>query len=113
MHYESDSESDADADKREKSIVDASRRPARSKPTVEEVRAYCREIGSSVDPQRFFDYYESQKWKKSNGLPVADWKACVRTWNQKPKKTGFDYENQRQRSPEEYNALERQLLRRT
>lgn len=84
-----------------------------TKPTVEEVRAYCREIGSSVDPQRFFDYYESQKWKKSNGLPVADWKACVRTWNQKSKKKGFDYENQRQYSPDEYNALERQLLRRT
>ena len=116
MHYESDSESDADADKREKSIVDASRRPARSKPTVEEVREYCKSRGNRVDPQQFWSYYESQKWKKKNGLPLTDWKAGVRYWEttmKKEAKKGFDYENQRQYSLEEYNALERQLLRRT
>lgn len=116
MHYESDSESDADADKREKSIVDASRRPAHSNPTVEEVREYCKSRGNRVDPQQFWSYYESQKWKKKNGLPLTDWKAGVRYWEtteKKAAKKGFDYENQRQYSPEDYKALERQLLRRT
>ena len=61
----------------------------KSPPTLEEVRAYIKERGSDVDAEHFFDYYASQKWKKANGQPVSDWKACVRTWerNQRPGKT--------------------------
>lgn len=57
-------------------------------PTIEEVRAYCLERGNNVDPERFVDYYGSQKWKKANGQPVADWKACVRTWEKNQSKVG-------------------------
>lgn len=53
-----------------------------SPPTVEDVKAYCMERKNSVDAERFVDYYSSQKWKKANGLPVSDWKACVRTWEE-------------------------------
>lgn len=91
-------------------------KPTFTKPTVEEVRAYCLKIGSDVDPQRFWDYYESQKWKKANGQKVADWKACVRTWNQreKPKKkTGFDYSNQRPYTADDFKRIEQAALRRT
>lgn len=49
-------------------------------PTVDEVRAYCQERKNNVDPQHFVDYYQSQRWKKSNGQPLTDWKAGVRTW---------------------------------
>lgn len=61
-----------------------------NKPTVEEVAAYCRERGNSIDAQAFVDYYQSQKWKKANGQPLVDWKAGVRQWerseyNKKPK----------------------------
>lgn len=49
-------------------------------PTREDVQAYCKERGNHVDAERFVDYYASQKWKKANGQPVSDWKACVRTW---------------------------------
>lgn len=51
-----------------------------SPPTIEEVQAYCLERGNNVDPERFIDYYASQKWKKANGRPLEDWKAAVRTW---------------------------------
>ncbi len=55
-------------------------------PTLDEVTAYCKERNNSVDPQNFIDYYASQEWKKANGRPVSDWKACVRTWEKnKPK----------------------------
>lgn len=52
-------------------------------PTLEEVQAYCKERKNNVDAERFVDYYASQKWKKANGQPVADWKACIRTWEKR------------------------------
>lgn len=50
-----------------------------SKPTVEEVAAYCQERNNNVDPQRFWDFYEAKGWKIGKS-PMKDWKACVRTW---------------------------------
>lgn len=50
-----------------------------SKPTVEEVAAYCKERNNNVDPQRFWDFYEAKGWKIGKS-PMKDWKACVRTW---------------------------------
>lgn len=52
------------------------------KPTVEEIRAYCEERGNKVDAQRFFDFYESKGWLVGRS-PMKDWKACVRTWEQR------------------------------
>lgn len=49
------------------------------KPTVEEVRAYCRERNNNVDAERFVDYYEANGWKVGKN-PMKDWKATVRTW---------------------------------
>lgn len=54
-------------------------------PTLEEVADYCKERGNGIDPQAFIDYYASQKWKKANGQPLYDWKAGVRTWENKRK----------------------------
>ena len=51
-------------------------------PTVEEVREYCRERGNNVNPERFIDFYASKGWKVGN-QPMKDWKACVRTWEQR------------------------------
>lgn len=53
-----------------------------SPPTVEEVSAYCRERNNGVDPQRFVDFYESKGWRVGQN-PMKDWKACVRTWEQR------------------------------
>ncbi len=63
-------------------------------PSVDEVDAYCKERSNGINAQDFVDYYASQKWKKANGRPVADWKACVRQWeskrrDQEPKKKGL------------------------
>ena len=54
-------------------------------PTLQEVTNYCRERGNSVDPSRFIDFYASKGWKVGN-QPMKDWKACVRTWEQRDKK---------------------------
>ena len=52
-------------------------------PTLEEVRAYCQERGSSVDPVRFFDYYTAGEWKDAKGNPVKNWKQKLITWEKK------------------------------
>jgi len=51
-------------------------------PTVEEVKAYCDERHSTVDAEHFVAYYSSQGWKVGRN-PMKDWKAAVRTWEQK------------------------------
>ena len=53
-----------------------------SPPTVEEVSAYCQERQNAVDPQRFVDFYVSKGWRIGNN-PMKDWKAAVRTWEQR------------------------------
>lgn len=49
-------------------------------PTVEEVAAYCRERGNGIDAAYFVDWYAAQKWYRSKGVKMSDWKAAVRTW---------------------------------
>ena len=53
-----------------------------SPPTAEEVEAYCKERGNSVDPQRFVDFYASKGWRVGNQT-MRDWRAAVRTWEQR------------------------------
>ena len=49
-------------------------------PSIQEVTEYCASRGNGIDPQRFVDYYQQQGWKLSNGNPMKDWRAAVRTW---------------------------------
>lgn len=49
------------------------------KPSIEEVADYCRERGNAVDPERFWNFYESKGWMVGKSK-MKDWKACVRTW---------------------------------
>lgn len=57
------------------------------KPTVEEIAAYCAERKNNVDPQAFFDFYESKGWRVGN-QPMKDWKACIRTWERREQASG-------------------------
>lgn len=63
-----------------------------SRPSLEEVKAYCEERGNSVDPEHFIDYYEANGWKVGKNS-MKDWRAAVRNWekrdnsfNRKPEK---------------------------
>lgn len=66
--------------------MDEASPPTRSKrftpPTVDEVRTYCQGRQNGVDPQRFVDYYTSNGWMVGKNK-MKDWKAAVRTWEQK------------------------------
>lgn len=91
----------------DKNRLDKKRKEKNSIPTVEEVRAYCKERNNGIEPERFIDYYSSQGWKKNNGQKVVDWKACVRQWEQrdkKEKKHGFEERTY------DYSDLEERLV---
>lgn len=69
-----DKEKDKDKDK-------AKEKEKREKiPTLEEVREYCRERNSSVNPDTFYEYFQKGNWKDSNGNPVRNWKQKLLTW---------------------------------
>lgn len=72
-----------------------------SPPSLEEVAAYCLDRGNRVDPQHFIDFYTSKGWKVGN-QGMKDWKACVRTWEQRDRTTPQQPYN-RVRAPEEYS----------
>ena len=50
-------------------------------PTLDEVRDYFGANCLRGDPDAFFDFYESQGWRKSNGLPIASWTSQAKQWH--------------------------------
>ena len=61
--------------------IDTKKKPQKrfAKPTLDEVIAYCQERNNNVNPEKWFNYYESNGWKVGKN-PMKDWKAAVRTW---------------------------------
>ena len=53
-------------------------------PTLSQVTEYCTERNNKVDPEQFVNFYESKGWKVGN-QSMKDWKAAVRTWEQREK----------------------------
>ena len=53
-------------------------------PTLQEVKAYCQERNNGINPQSFIDFYESKGWLIGK-TKMKDWKAAVRTWEQRRK----------------------------
>ena len=73
-------------------------KPAKRKrftpPTVEEVSSYCLERKNGIDAQSFIDYYAARNWYLGK-TKMTDWKAAVRTWENRRKadkpQQGFTY----------------------
>ena len=61
------------------------------KPSLEDIQAYCSEMGYSFDPQRFLDFYESKGWMVGK-TKMKDWKAALRGWNSRQPE--FDFKPQ-------------------
>ena len=73
------------------------------KPSIEEIRSYCQERGNQVDPEKFFNFYESKGWLIGKS-PMKDWKAAVRTWEQRrPETTRATYQPRQRKSVFEQN----------
>lgn len=62
------------------------------RPTLDDVIGFMRESGASdAYAERFYQHYESQGWRKGNGLPIENWHAAAWYWLKKdgikPKKS--------------------------
>ena len=62
-------------------------------PTREEVHEYVKQRNSSVDPDRFFDFYTAdddpaKHWIDSKGHPVANWKQKLISWERRETDAG-------------------------
>ena len=73
-------------------------------PTLDEVAAYCNERHNHISPSAFIDYYEARGWKYGTGKPMVNWKAAVRTWEQKEKGRTHTQGEQQKKATEEVNA---------
>ncbi len=54
------------------------------KPSIDEIRQYCSSRNNSVDPEQFYNFYESKGWTVGKS-PMKDWRAAVRTWEKREK----------------------------
>ena len=53
-------------------------------PSIDEVSKYCKERKNRVSPQAFLDFYQSKDWMIGKNK-MKDWRAAVRTWEQRDK----------------------------
>jgi predicted phage replisome organizer len=84
-----DIEEDKEEDKNKRDIEPAALPPKRKvfqKPSLDDIKAYCKESGYHIDAERFVNYYESNGWMVGRNK-MKDWKATVRNWASKDKKT--------------------------
>jgi hypothetical protein len=58
-------------------------------PTIIEVIGYCNERDNFVDAEKFINFYDSKGWMIGKNK-MKDWKAAVRTWEQKSKQEAGD-----------------------
>ncbi|KUJ54009.1 DUF6291 domain-containing protein [Chryseobacterium aquaticum] len=56
-------------------------------PSVDEVQKYCNERQNDIQAFKFVNFYQSKGWKVGN-QPMKDWKAAIRSWEQKDKENG-------------------------
>jgi len=55
------------------------------KPNIDEVNEYCILRNNNIKAEAFIDFYESKDWKIGKNK-MKDWKACVRTWENREQK---------------------------
>lgn len=82
------------------------------KPSIDEIQEYCNERNNNVDAERFYNFYESKGWMVGSNK-MKDWKAAVRTWEQKEDKlpSWWDKEfKERERTEDEERQLQ-ELIR--
>ena len=72
------------------------------KPSIDEIRQYCISRNNSVDPEQFFNFYESKGWTIGKS-PMKDWRAAVRTWEKREKEIPQRKRESRRESVLEHN----------
>jgi predicted phage replisome organizer len=87
-HLEEELDIEEDIDKDIKNIKNSATSKSTTSrftpPTLDQVKNYCDERSNSVDADRFINFYSSKGWMVGKNK-MKDWKAAVRTWEDKPK----------------------------
>jgi len=73
-----DTDTDTDTDKDKEKTKTRRFTP----PTLGQISQYCLERKNGLNPQAILDHYETSHWIRGK-TPIKDWKACVRTWENK------------------------------
>lgn len=79
------------------------------KPTPEQITEYAKSIGFNLDGEDFFDHYEANGWMVRPRMPMANWKAVVRTWKRLRIKWNGGESLETQETPQEEFELLRKL----
>jgi len=53
-------------------------------PTIDEIKAFCKQRNNKIDPQRFYDYFSAANWIDNKGNKVINWKQKVIAWEALP-----------------------------
>lgn len=67
-------------------------------PTIDDVKAYCKERNNKVDPEHWYAHYAANGWKVGRNK-MKDWKHAVITWEKNDYRNG---RNSKQAQPIEY-----------
>lgn len=69
-----------ETDKNKKEDIEKNKNNREKSPTLDEIKAYVNEKGLRMDAEAFFDHYEANGWKQSNGNKIKSWQAAARQW---------------------------------
>ena len=60
-------------------LTDSNTKGSFVKPTIIDIKEYCKERKNNVDCETFFNFYESKDWLIGKNK-MKNWKACIITW---------------------------------
>jgi len=66
----------------DKTIISKEEESRFAPPSLIEVEEYCKERRNSINPNNFIDFYSSKGWLIGKNK-MKDWRAAVRTWEQR------------------------------
>ena len=81
-----------------------SKRGGFAPPTLSEVQAYCKERNNTVNAETFVDFYQSKDWCVGKNK-MKDWKAAVRTWENKSRQENKQQEPETDTDLDKYRML--------
>ena len=62
-------------------------------PTLDEVKKFCSDRKSAINPELFFNYYSARDWK-IKGEPIRSWQRLVEVWEAREKQSRRDESNE-------------------
>lgn len=63
------------------------------KPTLEDIKEYCKQRNNNVNAKTFYDYYEANDWKDKDGKKLVSWKQKLITWERYENKNNLQSNN--------------------